>query len=63
MRNPRVGTLVLRGFMDNGVDENGLRHLAPARIHPTITCINYLWYFFDLIAVWLHGSLGATAPI
>ena len=36
MRNRRVGALALRDVMDYGEDKNGLRHLAPARIHPTI---------------------------
>ena len=36
MRNRQGGTRVLRDVMDYGVDENGLRHLAPARIHPRI---------------------------
>ncbi len=62
MRNPRVGTLVLRGFMDNGVDENGLRHLAPARIHPKFLHQSFM-VLFDLIAVLLHGTLCAVAPI
>lgn len=36
MRNRQGGTRVLRDVMDYGEDKNGLRHLAPARIHPRI---------------------------
>ena len=62
MRNRQGGTRALRDVVDYGVDENGLRHLAPARIHPKFLHQSFM-VLFDLIAVLLHGSLGAVAPI